>query len=142
MTEEINARIPDEEIEVYCKKYLETFSRTEAYKAVHPDCTHESAIANGLRYFNYPKVKEYLTVMIQDKMMSTDELFKILTDRARDNSNKTAQLKALELIGRTKGIFLDRQDITTQGQRISWNQFIQSEGETKKDYQGGTVILE
>jgi antitoxin component YwqK of YwqJK toxin-antitoxin module len=137
-----NVRITDEEAEQYCKKYLETFSRTEAYKAVHPDCTHESAVANGLRYYNYPKIRDYLTVMMQDKLMSTDEIFKLLSDRARDNSNKQAQLKALELIGRTKGIFLDRTDITTAGTKISWNQFINSEGEVKKDYKGGTVLFE
>ncbi len=125
--EEITSRITDEEAEIYCRKYLETFSRTEAYKAVHPNCSHETAVANGLRYFNYPKIKEYLTDMMQDKVMSMDELFKILTERARDASNKQAQLKALELIGKTKGVFLDRTDITTAGQRITWEQFINSD---------------
>lgn len=125
--EEITSRITDEEAEIYCRKYLETFSRTEAYKAVHPNCSHETAVANGLRYFNYPKIKEYLTDMMQDKIMSMDELFKILTERARDASNKQAQLKALELIGKTKGVFLDRTDITTAGQKLTWEQFINSD---------------
>jgi len=129
---EENTRITEDELEVYCKKYLETFSRTKAYKAVHPNCTHESAISNGLRYFSYPKVQEYLRAMLQDRVMTTDEIFTTLTERARDTSNKQTQLKALELLGRTKALFLDRTDLTTQGKSISWTQFVSENQETNE----------
>lgn len=138
--EEENKRITDEEVEVYCKKYLETFNRTEAYKAVHPNCTHLSAVSNGLRYYKYPKIQEALAFILSDRVMTTDELILRIAERARDSSNKQAQLKALELLARTKGLFLDRQDITTGGQRISWNQFINSEGDIRKDKSGITIV--
>ena len=53
-----------------------------------------------------------------------------LAERARDTSNKQAQLRAIELLGKTKGIFLDRTDITSKGKSISWEQFISENQET------------
>lgn len=128
---EENVRIPDEEVEVYCKKYLETFSRTEAYLAVHPDSTYDSAVANGLRYFNYPKIKNALNDMIADKVMSLDELLIQLGKIARFSKKDSDRIRALELLGRSQGLFVDRTDVTTKGEKISWTEFInqQTNGE-------------
>jgi hypothetical protein len=150
MSEEMNQEqerekesyLSDAEVITYCKKYLETWNKTEAYLAVHPESTRESAISNAPRYYNNPKVREVLAFLLQDKVMSIDEIVSRIAERARDSSNKQAQLKALELIGKTKGIFLDRTDITTAGQKVSWNQFINSEGEVVKDSRGTSVIME
>jgi hypothetical protein len=125
MEEELNVRIPDEEVEVYCKKYLETFSRTEAYKAVHPETTHDSAVSNGLRYFNYPKIQESLREMIQDKVMTSDELRTQLSNIARFSKKDSDRIRALELIGKTHGLFVDRTDITTKGEKLSWGEYLE-----------------
>jgi hypothetical protein len=133
MTEE-NVRIPEVEVEVYCKKYLETFSRTEAYKAVHPNCTHDSAVSNGLKYFNYPKIQEYLIEMIRDKVMSSDELRTQLSNIARFSKKDSDRIRALELIGKTHGLFVDRTDITTKGDKLSWGEYLEKiNQETNKE---------
>lgn len=133
--EEIKEResyLSDEEVITFCKVYLQTWSKTEAYLSVHPDSTKESAISNAPRYFNNPKIREFLALILEDKVMSLDEVFIRLGERARDSSNKQAQLKALELLGRTKGLFVDRTDLTTQGKAISWTQFIENTETTEK----------
>lgn len=126
--------LSDEEVEVYCKKYLETWNKVDAYLAVHPESTRVSALSNVTRYHSNPKIQEHLAILMGDSVMGVDELIIRIAELARDNANKTSQLKALELMGKTKGIFLDRTDITTAGQKVSWQQFINSEnGEVKKD---------
>lgn len=122
--------LSDAEVETYCKKYLETWNKTEAYLAVHPETSRISALSNVTRYHNNPKIREYLAFLLSDKVMGIDEIVTRIAERARDSSNKQAQLKALELIAKTKGLFIDRTDITSAGQRISWNQFISENQET------------
>lgn len=126
MTEERQKEsyLSDEEVEVYCKKYLESFSKVDAYLAVHPNSTRISALANITRYHSNPKIQEYLSSLLIDNVMGIDEIFTRLSELARDKGNKQAQLKALELLGRTKALFLDRTDITSRGEKLSWNEFI------------------
>lgn len=132
--------LSDEEVELYCKKYLETWSKVDAYMTVHPDSTKISALSNVTRYHNNPKIREYLAIALSDKVMGVDEIVSRIAERARDASNKQAQLKALELVGKTKGIFLDRTDITTMGKSVSWQQFINSDGREVKQENGITVL--
>ncbi|MEP0806260.1 MAG: hypothetical protein HRF47_12265 [Chloroflexota bacterium] len=122
--------LSDEEVELYCKKYLETWNKTEAYLAVHPETSRASALSNVTRYHNNPKIREYLALLLSDKVMGVDEVVTRIAERARDSSNKHTQLKALELIARIKGLFIDRTDITSGGERISWNRFISENQET------------
>jgi hypothetical protein len=129
---EENVRISEIEVEVYCKKYLETFSRTEAYLAVHPDSTWESAVSNGLKYFNYPKIQNALKDMIADKVMTLDELLMQLGKIARDSKKDSDRIRALELLGRSQGLFVDRTDITTQGSKVTWTEFLENHKTTEK----------
>ena len=143
MTEETKLEfeeIEDEKVLTYCKRYIETWNKTEAYLAVHPSTTRMSAATNTFRLWTNPKVQATLQTLISDLVIGNDEILALLAERVRDKSNKQSQLKAIELVMRSRGQFLDRTDITTQGQKISWQQFINNEGEVKQDYQGITVI--
>ena len=124
--------LSDEEVEVYCKKYLETWNKSDAYLSVHPESTHNSAIRNSQRYYENPKIQEYLRVMLQDKVMTVEELVSQLAEIARGSKKDSDRIRALELLGRSKALFIDRNDITSQGNRISWNEFISQSQETKE----------
>jgi hypothetical protein len=134
MTEERESYLSNEEVEIYCKKYLETWSKVTAYLTVHPESTRESALHNITRYHSNPKVIEYLKAMILDKVMGTDEIYSTLSYLARDNTNKQTQLRALELIGKTHGLFVDRTDITSKGDKLSWGEYLEKiNQETNKE---------
>lgn len=140
MTEETT--LTNEQILAYVTAYIKTWNKTEAYLAVHPDCERPSAMSNTYRYWNLPAVQATLAVIMDDYLMGVDEIRAILSQMARGENgvNKANQLKALELIMKSKGMFIDRVDVTTTGQKISWEQIINAP-EAHKDYTGGTTIL-
>lgn len=132
MVEEVKEQeLDNAEVVTYVTKYLETFNKTEAYLAVHPDSTKISAMSNTFRYWNNSKVQNAIRVILDDALIGTDELKVILTSMARGEKgvNKANQLKAIELLMKAKGMFTERLDITTQGNAVSWQAILKGEDE-------------
>lgn len=148
MTEEKRERPYDEmdnaQILVYLQKYIETWNKTEAYLAVHPESSRPSAMTNTFRYWRNPTLQASLKVIIDDLGIGNDELLAILTSIARgeNGTNKANQLAAIKLIMESRGLLLHRTDITTAGEKVSWQQIIENETGAKvgTDYMGGTMI--
>lgn len=139
MTEETKIdyeELDDEKLMSYCQTYLRTFSKTKAYMACHPDSTEASALSNAHRTHKNPKVIGFLQYVISEKVMGSDEFLVVLADRARDTSNKQAQIAALKLVKEI--LFPNRIDVTTNGEKISWQQVIENSGEAAKF--GGIVL--
>lgn len=149
MTEEINEVAVEEEvlddskITAFIIAYLKTWNRTEAYLSVHPESTRVAALSNSYRYWNNKKVQTALKLIMDDAMMGKDEIGAILTNLARGGTGikKAEQLKAIELIMKSKGMFLDRIDVTTQGNKISWEQIISEDKVSTKSNYGNITTL-
>ncbi len=127
----------DERQKLFCEKFLEGFTGTrrvspmEAYQFAYPDCNKKSASASGSRLLTYVNVKEYLKERISEMTMQTNEVLIRLGNLARNAEKDSDKLKALELIGKTQGMFLDRTDITSGG--VSLVDYINSIAKLKKD---------
>ena len=117
MTEEL-----DPKYIAFCEAYLKNWNATKAYMEVYPDSSYESASSNAYRVMGNDGVKEYLKNALAERIMTTPEVLARLADRARDETNPMAQLRALELIGKSQALFLDRTDITTKGEVLSWGE--------------------
>lgn len=141
-------KIEEQEIQtsdvlIYVTKYLETFNKTDAYLAVHPDSSRGAAMSNTWRYWNNKKVQAALAHILEDSLMGTDEIRATLTALARGGNGvkKAEQLKAIELIMKSKGMFIERMDITTAGKSLSWEQIIsENRVDTKNNFGGMTVL--
>ena len=144
MTEKQYEEMENPQILLFIQKYIETWNKTDAYLAVHPDSTRAAAMSNAYRYWKNPTLQATLKVILDDLMMSNDEILAILMNIARgaDKTNKANQLQAIKLIMESRGLLLHRTDITTAGDKVSWQQIINSEDVRKDNYAGGVVIAE
>jgi phage terminase small subunit len=133
MTDEVKKpyiNLEDAQVLAYVNRYIQTWNKTEAYLAVHPESSRPSAMSNTYKYWKNPTVQATIRVIMDDLGMGNDEILATITAIARgdDKTNKANQLKALELLGKMKGMFMDRLDITTAGEKVSWQQIISREG--------------
>jgi len=124
----------------FIEKYLQCFNATRAYLEVYPNSTYDSARKSSSELLAKPDIQEVLKARYSELVMTDDEYYALLTERARDTSNPSLQLKALELIGRTRGKFIDRQDITSAGQSISLADYLNGINQAKKKNPGITTL--
>ena len=117
MSEELN-----EKQLIFCEEYLKIFNATQA--AINAGYSKKSAYSYGHDLLKDERIKQYIAQRMTSLVMGTDEFLYLLGKRARDESNPAIQLRALELVGRTKAMFLDRTDVTSQGQSISLADYI------------------
>lgn len=124
-----------EKHQAFCELYLQYFNATKAYMQVFKDASYGTARANSTELMKREDVQEFLSRRLDELAITSNEVVLGLAKIARNEEEKTTdRIRAYELLGKTKGIFLDRTDITTAGQKVSWQQFINSEsGEVKKD---------
>ena len=127
----------------FIEEYLQCFNATKAYMKVYPDSSYSSARASASELLTKDNIKEEIQQRMSELVVSTDEFLVLLGERARDTSDKNTQLRALEMIGRNKGMFLDRTDITSAGNSISLADYLngiqQVQKATKKT---GMKVLE
>ena len=103
----------------------EKISAPDAYLKVYKTRSKKVAYKESHRLLNREDVKEYLRQRMSEMVMSSNEVLLRLSDIAQHGTN-FEKLKALELIGKTLGLFTDRMDITTGGDKISFKEFINS----------------
>lgn len=101
--------------------YLSTFSASGAYRLTHPDASTETCYVQGSKYLRKPKIRKMLAARLADSQMSADELKQRLADIARGESKQA--LRALELIGKVHGIFIERRELDVKG-TLSWKDLI------------------
>lgn len=148
MTEEKIETKPYDELEnpqilAFIQRYVETWNKTDAYMAVHPESSRAAAMSNSYRYWRNPTLQATLKVILDDLLMSNDELLAILMDIARGQkgTNKANQISAIKLIMESRGLLLHRTDVTTAGEKISWEQIINTE-DVRKDKFGGVTVID
>lgn len=132
------------QILMFIQKYVETWNKTDAYLAVHPDSTRAAAMSNAYRYWKNPVLQATLRVVLDDLMMSNDEILAILMNIARgtDKTNKSNQIAAIKLIMEARGLLLHRTDITTAGEKVSWQQIIENQGQQVQSTFKGTILAD
>ena len=146
MTEKLNM----EQI-TFCEYYLKGLldesgaNQTEAYMKAYPDSSKEAACASASRLLTHAKVKEYIAKRMNEIAMTSNETLLRIANLARTSSKDSDKLRALELIGRHQGLFLDRMDVTSQGKSISLADYLnginQAVQEKNKKKLGGITVL-
>lgn len=105
----------------FIEEYMKTGNATQSYKiAYDTTMTDEVAKAASSRLLTNVTVKqavEALNKQIQDEsILSVAECKKLLTEIAKCSNERTRdRAKAIELLLRTEGAFLDRAQVTADG---------------------------
>ena len=127
----------------FCESYLTNFNATKS--AIEAGYSEKTAYSIGYNLLKEKEVREYIQERMTQLVMGTDEFLVTLAKKARDENNPAIQMRALELIGRVKGLFIDRSDITSNGQSISLADYLngiqKTVEENKKKKLGGVTIL-
>ncbi|GAP07116.1 phage terminase, small subunit [Anaerolinea thermolimosa] len=105
----------------------EKLSAPQAYLKVYRTKSLKVAGRESHRILQRPEVKEYIQQKMSELAMSGNEVLVRLAEIARNGTN-TEKLKALELIGKVHGLFTERVDVTSGGEKLSFKEFIQSYG--------------
>lgn len=141
---------------MFCEKYLAGLTgksrpnATRAYMEVYPDCTEESARSSASELLTKDNIREYIAKRMGEMVMTTNEVIIRLADLAMNAEKDSDKIHALELIGRSQAMFLDRQDITSGGQTISLADYLngikqvadEMNNKKKLKYTGGITVLD
>ncbi len=128
----------------FCEAYLQGLisekgvNATEAYLKAYPASSRDSASVSASRLLTNARIKDYIAGRVAQLTMSTSEALLRLADISRTATNVNDRIRALDLILKTQGVYITRQDITTNGEKISWTQLIENKGEAAKF--GGVVL--
>lgn len=127
----------------FCELYLQNFNATKAYQEVYKDASYDTAGANASALLREnPEIKEYLKERLAELTITSNEIVLGITRIARNPEEKTTdRLKAYDMLAKINALYLDRMDISTLGEKLSWEQIIKNEGKTQGDYMGGTVLV-
>jgi hypothetical protein len=138
----------------FVNKYLEgltgkkTVSAFEAYMYAYPESSKDAAYADASRLLKNTAVQYEIKQRLSEMAMSANEVLLRLASKARGSEDEKIQLQALELLGKTFGLFLDRTDITSKGDSISLADYLNGmtnavkDKEKKNKYAGITVTTE
>ena len=108
----------------FCEEYAKSLNGMEAYKIAYPTCKKDStAMTNASRLLSDANIKEYIkglsNTIQSDRIMSIIELQEFWSDFCRNTYVKdNDRLKASELLGKSKGAFLDRVEATVSIPKI------------------------
>lgn len=121
----------------FCEVYLKGLvgkkvSLVDAYLEAYPESTRDSAYASASKLMTHDLVKDYLKERMASMIMGTNEVSLRLAKIAQESEKDSDKLRALELIGKTQAMFIDRQDITSKGSSISLADFILANAAAKK----------
>ena len=111
----------------FCEEYSKVLDGKIAYKLAYPNCKSDnSAMAGASRLLSDVKIQEYIkslsNTIQSNRIMSIKELREFWSDMARDMDTRTQErLKASELLGKSMGAFLDKQEITVSIPKININ---------------------
>ena len=131
----------------FCEAWLrgltgnKSVSATEAYLEAYPDVTRESARVCASKLLTNANIKEYIQSRMSTMVMGTNEVLIRLADLSRGAEKDSDRLRALELIGRTHGMFLDRSDITSGGQTISLADYLNGLTEVSKKKKTSVTVV-
>jgi len=96
---------------VFVEEYLKDFNATQA--AIRAGYSERSAHSCGPRLLENADVKVLLASRISALIMSTDEILLRIGQEARDAVSVTARLRALEMLGKYRQLFMELHQITT-----------------------------
>ncbi|WP_297637920.1 terminase small subunit [uncultured Clostridium sp.] len=100
----------------FCIEYLESLNATQSYLKVYPDASYETANVEGCKFLRKPSVKQYINDLLDEYSSNIDitvaeivaNLKKIVLDDKARNSDR---IKAMELLGKYKQMFIERKEI-------------------------------
>lgn len=113
---------------MFADEYIRTWNGVQSYLAIYPDSSYDAAMADASKLLRSSKVRAYIRSRLEGTEMSADEVKIRMAELARD-ADKNIRLKALIQAGKIHGLFQDRVDLTTKGDKISWKDFISGTGE-------------
>ena len=119
MTEEF-----EPEVIAFVEAYIQAgFKAGPAYRSIHSDITEGSSWTLGSRMLRKVEVQK----LLKEFSVSMGESMALLAIRARDDSDKQVQIRAIGLALKTHGLLLDRSEVKLKGE-ISWREFISPDG--------------
>jgi hypothetical protein len=131
----------------FCENYLrgltdKKISVVEAYVNAYPDTTRESAYSSSSQLMDQENIKAYLKDRMQSMVMGTNDVLLRLANIAQYAEKDSDKLRALELIGRTLAMFLDRTDITSKGGSISLADYLKTVVHAKDMGNSNATVLD
>jgi len=126
----------------FCEKYLQHFNGAKAYQDTYKDASYDTARANASALLKEnPEVQEYLKSRLAELTITSNEIILGIAAIARNPEEATgSRLKAYDMLAKVNGLYLERMDITTGGNSISWQQIIKQEG--VETLPGGMTVIQ
>ena len=106
--------------EKFCLEYAKTGNAVQSYiKAYNKDNSYSCAGVESHRLLKNPKIKAKLKELHEthnaEKIMQIEEMKIRLTDIARDDGSIKNALKAIELLAKLGGLFVNKQELEISG---------------------------
>lgn len=103
----------------FCDEYLKNGNATQSYIKAGYSASEDVAAVNSHKLLRNTKIKTYIAQKqekIEDEsIMSIQEAQKFLTDIAKNKTDRTNdKLKAVELLMKMQGAFLDRLNVNAE----------------------------
>ena len=119
--DKINSKLNDRQ-KRFCIEYLKDLNVTRAYQTAY-ECEYEVANANGSRMLVNDSIKKYINDLLDEYKENigvevaeiVSELKKMALGEDVRNSDK---IKALELLGKYKQMFVDKKEIDVNNNKI------------------------
>ena len=122
ITLETPLTIPQEQ---FCVEYSKSGRGAESYKKAYPNCTKTTTATAGasrlLTYVNIQKRLEELRIATEsDSIATMKEIKEFWSNMLRNTESKDGdRLKASELLGKSKGMFLDKIEVKQDENTLS-----------------------
>lgn len=103
--------------EKFCLEYARTGNAVKSYINAYnkPKDKYNSAGVESNRLLKNPKIQKRLNELYEShnrkKIMQAEEMKIKLTELARDSEDKKSALKAIELLAKMGGLFINRQEL-------------------------------
>lgn len=104
---------------LFVDSYLNCWNATQAAKEAGYKGNLATLGVVGHENLKKPKIAEIISIRLKESAMSADEVLMRLAERARDETDRKTQLKALDLLAKHHSLFSDKLEIMVHSELSS-----------------------
>jgi hypothetical protein len=113
----------DPEVIAFVEAYIRAgFNASAAYRSIRRNVQDNTSWTEGSKYLRKPEVQK----LLEEYSISASEALALLAVRARDDGDKSVQVRAIGLALKAHGLLLDKSEVKVDGQ-LSWREFVERE---------------
>jgi hypothetical protein len=114
----------DPEVIAFVDAYIRAgFNASAAYRSIRPNVQDNTSWTEGSKYLRKPEVQK----LLEEYSISASEALALLAVRARDDGDKSVQVRAIGLALKAHVLLLEKSEVSVKGE-VSWKQFIAEDG--------------